>query len=539
MYILQIDNVADFGAFDDADLLIDTSLDGIDAQNFSDELFPQPATHAAQPKSSPATSESGNDCLIPKEDAGSGQSEGAAQPHSSTQYDDEEAKRLARMQRNRENAHLSRQRKKQQMLELQQQTTQLRLQTTQLTGLVHQLVAENCILRRHLAEACTKAGSAVPVVPSIAATPAALAVLRQPRPVMPSMPFVAGRPPVGLPFVPPLPNTAAANAGAQPPVAGPTTTSNVQQQPLQAQAAAPPTTASGRPTRKRARTATGVSAAFLAMLSVFMFVGPFMPSTQTGIQSAGNTLPASLEALPSAAFHTGRSLQSIESDNTALVPITNGIPDSNEPIPLGGLVMAMNQTMEALLSDPDARKAETKAFERLQELASAAVLLDPPSEKGILDAQTAFPLLAGSLFKGSGLQTPQACTKVFEFDAESLPTSLRNRRHIEKFLMRSYGFKGRSLGNLPAPLDSDSKAIDTALISQTMDREEDAQLVIPGASDEPLLVSVLLPANESSSSDGSLEGATLSVIDKVYVVLLNPQNKFVTYSCGLAKPLLV
>ena len=53
----------------------------------------------------------------------------------------------------------------------------------------------------------------------------------------------------------------------------------------------------------------------------------------------------------------------------------------------------------------------------------------------------------------------------------------------------------------------------------------------------PVLVSVLLPANASGS--GGSGGAKLAAADKVFVVLLHPQERFVTYSCSLPRPVVL
>ena len=58
---------------------------------------------------------------------------------------------------------------------------------------------------------------------------------------------------------------------------------------------------------------------------------------------------------------------------------------------------------------------------------------------------------------------------------------------------------------------------------------------LPIAVSEPTLVSVLLPANANKSA----EFGGLSAIDRVFVVLLHPGDRFLTYSCGLSRPLLV
>jgi hypothetical protein len=504
-------------------------------------------------KSSPATSESGNRCqqqqLSGSEDAPHAQSNPAIE---------DEAKRLIRMQRNRENAHLSRQRKKQQMSELEQQCSQLRNQNTHLAGFMHRMIAENCLLRRHLMETCAKANVPVPIVPSAAATPAVFAAMQQARPVQPvsMLPFGAGP-------MPRMPPAASQNGLPQAALIPAPATATTAPHPAAPAPAAP----SGRQPRKRSRTVTGASAALVTLLSLFMFVGPFVP--QTGHALPGST---SLSALPAAAnapwLQHGRSLQALpDAHHTGLVPLVGIDGAPSEAYSLAPLALAMNHTMETLLADPETQKTEAAALERLQELAPVAMLLDklpvdgqPSTGSSVLAASHAFPLLAGSLFKESGLQVPQTCTKVFEFDAAAMPQTSRTRRSVEKFLMQSHGFKGRSLvgdgaaavpavpRSPPLPVIQAGErqrpvieagplaALDASPLGHHVVGEEESEgvLVPVELSQEPLLVSVLLPANDSQSGDGGM-----SVVDKVFVVLLNPQNKYVTYSCGLAKPLLV
>lgn len=613
-----------------------------------------PGGGAALNKVSPSTSESGNinegrggrglpiattGTIATAPTTGAESSGGAAASNPSNNVQEDEAKKLARMQRNRENAYLSRQRKKQQMAELQQTCTQLRGQATQLTCLVHRLVAENCLLRHHLGSACQKAGMPVPDVPSamkptmagaaqaavgigtgIVGAPAMAPVKQQPVILRPGM----------------VPITAQQQQQQQPaaPAAVPAVVVPQQAAAPAAADALPTTTASGRPVRTKRARVTGAGAAFLTLFSIFLFVGPMAPLTGRNTTSSGSP-SATAGYLPPAEG----LLSSNHATNQLLGPITRSrasggrsllqsasIEDSStaasDPLPLSASLV--HQTVDALLQDPYSQRLPATALQRLQDLAPAAVVLDPndsrlndagtgnsvPQSSGTtsttnpLAAHTAFPILANSFFKAAGLDAPQTCQKVFEFDASTLPHPARSRRGVERFITGAYGFKGRSIGlpdipatgatatssststsssgasafsrsstttRTPLRLPSASSVVQDSggesslvvkalenerrlheyqelpLAQQSIDSDNDhgnhgenkqnegeSTDLLPIAVNEPTLVSVLLPSNASQAGEDGL-----SAVDRVFVVLLHPGERFITYSCGLSRPLLV
>lgn len=532
---------------------------------------------------SPSTSESGNRNPGSSKPTSAGGESSGGHPLSSQaekQPCEDESKRLARMQRNRENAFLSRQRKKQQLVGLQQQCMVLRTQAAQTSALVQRLVAENCLLRHHLQAACTQAGIPIPDVPS--ALKSATAAASQ---------AVPNRVPV--PAVSVVPSQHISLICGPKPAFGPQQGTSLPSQPSgfkvttvnsaveQATPRPPAITNQQTRGRKRARM-TGASAAFLAMFSIFMFVAPIMPTNKSHV--APNTaLPAVRDAaiglLPSA----------ISMENKAMLPGGHGqksrtllaVEDdaSLHPRPsVSSMAVFVNQTLEDLLRDPKNQGLGGKALQQLQELAPAAVVLE--SDQGSkpanpLAASFAFPFLAREFLRGSGLDAPQSCSKVFEFAAAALPNAARSKRQVEKFVTGSYGFKGRNVGGLlngrtqhdrhgAAALQlssgQDSPVEQPGLAPQKVEQRllEETTLVplrigdhayeedavdgggggMPGnelqiAVDEPTLVSILLPANASESNKNGL-----SAIDRVFVVLLHPGERFVTYSCGLSRPLL-
>jgi hypothetical protein len=157
------------------------------------------------------------------------------------------------------------------------------------------------------------------------------------------------------------------------------------------------------------------------------------------------------------------------------------------------------------------------------------------------------------------------CQPVLEFDASSVPHAARTRRNLERHVMGATGFRGRSLaaagstasggpggagpaggrpgGSNPpvagAPAlrisEEDVEGMDSA---EQGGRGSDALLPASSAAG-PVLVSILLPANASGNGGSGSGGAKLAAADKVFVVLLHPQERFVTYSCSLPRPVVL
>lgn len=162
------------------------------------------------------------------------------------------------------------------------------------------------------------------------------------------------------------------------------------------------------------------------------------------------------------------------------------------------------------------------------------------------------------------------CHKVLEFDAASVPHAVRSRRSLERFVLGSTGFRGRSLAAassspsnadpaLPAGGEARADVAEAApraekptlRIEELGSEQEEggadsggrtagssALQTVGAAAGGPVLVSILLPANASggsNSSRGGSGGHKLSAIDKVFVVLLHPADRYVTYSCALPR----
>lgn len=77
----------------------------------------------------------------------------------------------ARMQRNRDSAHQSRQRKRMQLEEVEQRCEQLKQHNSQLNQLVGCLTAENMTLKQQLVNVCHQTGHPLPPPPASALPP--------------------------------------------------------------------------------------------------------------------------------------------------------------------------------------------------------------------------------------------------------------------------------------------------------------------------------------------------------------------------------
>lgn len=578
---------------------------------------------------SPATSESENNGMArtasPAAVASQRMQASGSQGQQAQRPLTEEEKRLARMQRNRENAQLSRQRKKQQMTGLEQRCAVLQQQNAQLTGVVTRLTAENAALRQQLALVCQQAGrapAAAAAAPSLAAaaaagaaaqppTPAGTAAAGAARPAGAAVPAAAAKgllpqwPLLPFSFLPKVTYSVQPQAGAAQPAAPAAAAAARSQPPAAKPAAAAAAAAAGRAAKRPRTAAAGASTAFLALFTLFMFAGPLTPSPATttagspaasgaaslaaaGAQRALQALPET-PAIPAGGssslllssddgggglHHSGRGLRALPAapDDSSLdtllaqqLPNPSALPQPMQLDAADGTHMRqlLNSTLQALLLEPGNAQLEAAALRRLQELGPVALLLDsdqgPGGHTGTnpLAASVAFPQLAGQLFGAAGLEVPQMCHKVLEFDAASVPHAARSRRSLERYVLGATGFRGRSLGAAsgdtgpalrdgrpvqgPEPLRIQQPAIpgdeeysdeEGHVISSADDGAGSTALMPAGMSSGPQLVSVLLPANASG-------GAKLTTIDKVFVVLLDPQNKYITYSCMLPRPVVL
>lgn len=222
------------------------------------------------------------------------------------------------MQRNRENAQLSRQRKKQQMADLETRCATLAQQNTKLTAAVQRLTAENAMLRQQLALICQQAGrNAAATQKAGPAKPGAAARATQAVKAGPASSPAQAAAPVG--------QAAPPGAAAGRPAAAPAAAPKLAAQPATQAAAAPGpgvrpvATAAGAATSATAAAAAAVAARGLVpqwpLLPFGILPRVALPGQQQGARIATKppaTKPAPAQqrpaapapAAPSAAAHT-------------------------------------------------------------------------------------------------------------------------------------------------------------------------------------------------------------------------------------------
>ena len=452
--------------------------------------------HAA----TPSTSESGN-----RNTSGRSSSDKEGMSKETKNKDEkeriEEEKRLARMKRNRENAHLSRLRKKEQLMNLQRSCQELKKQNSQLNLFIQRLAAENCLLRHHLKDVCQAAKLAVPDVPTA---------------LKPSQSDPKTAPVAKCITIHDTKKTAQRSDGAS----GASSS--------QTQGAVD----SVQPRNSKRKKIGGTGAAFLTLFSLFLFMSPI------SIRKTDQAVSASVGFLPEGGHSSSQQRPLLTQKGRSLMMVHEKSPEE------ASLSDYLNETVHALLSDQEVQELPKHALANLKDIAPAALALDMDKansdvEKNILPAATTFPALTERIFESAGLEAPQMCKKVFEFHADDVPAKnrLRSKRSIEKYVMGTHGFKGRSSGlklhadEITGENEEPSRLLD---VPRDTEQHHDDDVLLPARVQEPLLVSLLLPANSSRTSR-----AGISAIDQLYVVILNPQNTFSTYACDLPRSLIV
>ena len=387
------------------------------------------------------------------------------------------------MRRNRENAQLSRMRKKQQFAQLQQTCASLQSQNAQLNCFIQRLVAENCLLRRHLTTVCEKARIEVPNIPSALNTPA----VSQGPPAVKTINQTTSTP---------SNKEVHSTRTSMPDHSEQQNSENVVnsvQTEARAAAGAQVRESSHRPS-KRAKI-RGAGAALITLFSLFMFISPISFQQVEKAQTLAGYLPGGTNTgqaiVPTAQKGHGRALLMSQDD-----------AESNH----GGLHTYLKSTIDSILEEKSVQQLPGTALKKLEDIAAAAVVLDKdlPGSQNRFAASTVFPILAEKFFESSGMDAPQMCQKVFEFSASAVPHPIKNRKSVEKYIMSTYGFKGRSAG-LEKTIPDNAKNIlpsGTSLrIADDQEKasegyaEDDSHSLLPTNLNEPVLVSLLLPAN--------------------------------------------
>ena len=421
-----------------------------------------------------------------------------------------EERRAIRMKKNRENAALSRIRKKQQLEALEETVRSLAKQNTELNVFVQRLAAENFLLRDHLAEVSGLANVAVPDVPSVLDEVWSRAVRGDD--------VEAGR--TTMTMTPPPPLT--------------TTTTTMKK------------TATTK--RKRGGLSSGATTAFLALFSLFLFASPtaFLGGNNDDASSSSPAL-AGLPAVSSVVGplgttdFVGRGLKmTAEFEDTETGEMTTTMSD------------LVSKTIDALLHDQAALPLPKHALEVAKDMAPSALALDDgttPTTPPSLPAASFFPALADRFFSNSGLEPPQTCKKVFEFTPDDLPSPI-NKKSVEKYVLgTAVGFKGSSSG-LRVSESSPSSSEDVEVVADPP--TQSTSVVLPTTSKtsktstpttvvssdlptptSPSVVSVLFPTPRNASGTEPSSTAGLAAVDELYVVVLNPQSTFTTYACPI------
>ena len=456
---------------------------------------------------------------------------------------EEEERRQLRMKKNRENAYLSRIRKKQQVENLESACRSLAKQNAELNVFVQRLAAENFLLRDHLKEVCGRARVQVPDVPNVLEE-----VSRGADAEDGGCGDVGNRPWVVVDM--------AADKGADTAgMAGMADTAGMAGM----EGMEGPRAARATVKRKRGGVSSGATAVFLALFSLFLFASPSAFVGDGGDKQSGSALAGlpDVSAVATGLVRSGRGLMEIEMEENQI----QGFPEIS-------VSDYFSQTVDALLEDQADLELPKLALSVVEDMAQSALALDldqmphgiedgkekkddddveasrDNTAKHLLPASTVFPALADRFFSSSGLEAPQMCRKVFEFRAEDVPAvSPSNKKSIEKYVLgTAVGFRGRASGlKVEEQALKAAKAVDYRPKARGNESRQDRgeEPGVDGertdhnenrpAVKEPSLVSVLLPANASTNPSGP----GLTAIDELYVVILNPQNTFSTYACQL------
>ncbi|BDA44244.1 probable bZIP transcription factor 28 [Coccomyxa sp. Obi] len=422
---------------------------------------------------------------------------------------EEEQKRQARMQRNRESAMQSRQRRKMQLEELERRNAELQTQNTHLTGLVAGLSAENAALRHQLAavQGNSSAPPGVPAQPGTVPVPARMPVPYMPW--LPGMPYIGPTPKVAIQRLPVTRPEPASGSGAR--------TKKVD-------------------TKKRARVAAG-STALLALCCFFVFMGPvpFWPDGGTAPALRGSVSPQNnYAALPSPAHTGGRVLQSVSDDVegnwTGGGAFKGNISVSEAAALEAGDRASDLQKAEAALVLRSNAQTKASALQRLKDLAPLTLLSDWGVEGGVSKVWENTGGVGGR--SSRPLVPPMQCREVFSLDASQNMDAAAARRQLQNYLATMSSFRGRALTGGPLAMPPTSH--------QVGDQEETKPFKFPTKigcedADEDVVVSIMLPTQQPEGKGNK----SFQSLDEIFVVVVKPMKKYVTYACSLEDPILV
>ncbi|KAL3144021.1 hypothetical protein ABBQ32_003825 [Trebouxia sp. C0010 RCD-2024] len=473
---------------------------------------------------------------------------------------EEEHKRMARMQRNRESAQQSRQRKRMQMDEVEQRCEHLKQQNSQLHQVVGRLTAETMGLKQQLVHVCQQTGHPLPPPPPAAMHPYGFGQM--------GLPMLVPAPKVPIQKMPP---SRPAPASSHMP------SGTASQRPAAAQSSGQPSKA-----RKRAKQAAGASTVLLALFSFVVFLGPLGPAAGPRLSGSTPALghPHSAGLLPGSAsmgghIGSGRVLMgigsnasdaqevpfSLQHNQTALaLPVEDSLflpdeglsmaEDSQEavvgdnfsgqgkvvsPGRWGGVLEAAPVApIKSLVLRPSNKQAEVQALQGLKDL--APLVLYSQRDQGFSHAtlpsgqspwQTALPGTAEEDVSSlSGFRSPSMCKEVFQFEAQDT-TAVQATQHVQRFLTAGSSMRGS--GSIALPPVPPVQDLDQARLTKSR-----RKTIGCGEDDPGVVVSVMLPAQAEGHPVNEFTS-----LDQLYVVVLTPGVKYSTYSCLLPKPVLV
>eukprot|EP00884_Botryococcus_braunii_P013915 jgi/Botrbrau1/22524/Bobra.114_2s0049.2 len=480
---------------------------------------------------------------VPEQAAGAVGGHDGAQPQKVSEQDsegpltEEQRKKAERMQRNRESALLSRQRKKTMLDDLDRRNKELETQNAQLNGMVGHLQAENATLRTVLAQTCAKYGEPIPALPfPVAGVPG-----------LPGIGMPYGFPPV-MPYAVPMPGAVGS-----------------LKVPLQKLAVPARPAPAPKPPAKRSRKESVVDAVkggkgamvMLSLCCLFIFGcnvnlrgGVVTPVTQLSFSALPSqpfplaALPASNStplALPAAGSHSdyqsGRVLAGLEiggqAQHTTIGSAVSLVHAAWDDLQRHGEQNGSHgilQNHDLLSLHPNDPEVEKEALKYLKEMGVVAVMdgsgkqaASPPAPGHSVQTMTA------SFFNSRGLLPPVTCKQVFRVDEEDLSDQIAARQKLQQYLP-SLQLRG---GALPLPpIGGLSKEYGQEVANGSRGRNE----TIGSAKDDgELLVSIVLPAKQSTLG----EDAQLTSLDQLFVVVTKPGRMYSTHMCTLQKPVLI
>ncbi|KAL5197335.1 hypothetical protein ABZP36_000847 [Zizania latifolia] len=535
------DDLPDFTApFDDTFAFEDFDLEDLDFDfdvDLPPDVAPPPLATSSSSAGSPdvGTSSTGDGSSKNEESAeSSSRSANARSDGSAKGGEGDDAKRRARLVRNRESAHLSRQRKKQYVEELEGKVKVMQATIADLTARISCVTAENAALKQQLGGA---AGAGAP----------------------PPLPLMY---PAVYPLPPPWIHPAYAMRGSQVPLVPIPRLKN--QQPVPAGATAEPPAKKAKKTKKVA----GVS--LLGLLFLLMICGCLIPAL--------NRIYGAIDAGEGVAFgpshsHHGRVLAVEGNDIDPKVPLNGSetlpallyLPRNGKHVKINGNLVIKSIVASEKASSRVSNYGGKSSGNQGKEETSLAIpgyvapleageVLD--SAKGVRNELMALAPGDGSIYREDDGMLPQwfseamsgpmlssgMCTEVFQFDLSptsahangivpvysgSMTNSSQNftenppSGHVQKVKNR------RILYSEAIPLQG-STSNDTNHFKASPKNQSHAGHK-PVSS---VVVSVLADPRESNDRDG--EGRISSnSLTRIFVVVLIDSVKYVTYSCVL------